>query len=353
MAGAVTGFGLAGEPRNVGRRLASGPWGIGMGGVDAAAGVAGATAEATANSARISKDASFMNARVHTRPDGARTIQRHARPAPVPVPRIARAPRGVSGAIFTRTGEDYVPTELARGPWDPDAQHGGAPAALLGREIERCPAAGEMLVARVTVEFLRPVPLAALRARTRMLRPGRRVQLVEASLDAGGVEVCRATALRIRRDPGVVEAVAGEEDRLPAPELGRVAVGPVARGQTTFVTEGCEVRFVSGDYGAGPAQAWIRLRVPLLAGEEPSPLQRTLAAADFGNGVSAALDWTSHLFVNSDLTVYLERPAVGEWIGLDSRTRIDAAGTGTAESVLHDERGRIGRSLQSLYVDRR
>ena len=91
----------------------------------------------------------------------------------------------------------------------------------------------------------------------------------------------------------------------------------------------------------------------MVAGEEPSALQRALAAADFGNGVSAALDWSAWAFINPDLTVYLEREPVGPWVGLDAQTRVGPDGIAVAESVLHDERGRIGRAVQALLVEPR
>src|SRR5437867_2191262 len=104
-------------------------------------------------------------------------------------------------ALFVPEGERFLPTELCRGPWSPDAQHGGPPAALLARAVERFGGGDEMQVARLTVELLRPVPLAPLTLTARLARPGRKVQLVEAALRAGDVEVARAVALRIRRVP--------------------------------------------------------------------------------------------------------------------------------------------------------
>ena len=98
---------------------------------------------------------------------------------------------------------------------------------------------------------------------------------------------------------------------------------------------------------------WIRLLAPVVEGEEPSPLQRVAAAADFGNGVSRVLSWETHLFINPELTVHLLRPAEGAWICLDARTLIGGAGIGLAESALYDERGRIGGAAQSLLVDAR
>jgi hypothetical protein len=96
----------------------------------------------------------------------------------------------------------------------------------------------------------------------------------------------------------------------------------------------------------------MRLAIPLIAGQTPTPLQRALAAADFGNGVSSALPWGQFLFINTDLTVYLHRQPEGEWICLDASTDSDPHGAGVAHSRLYDERGPIGRSLQALCIDR-
>jgi hypothetical protein len=103
----------------------------------------------------------------------------------------------------------------------------------------------------------------------------------------------------------------------------------------------------------GPAAVWMRMRTPLVLGEEPSPLSRVLVAADSGNGVSAELPFRTHLFINTELSVHLVRMPEGPWVCLDSITRIAPRGIGLAESVLWDERGRLGRVAQSLLVARR
>lgn len=256
-------------------------------------------------------------------------------------------------AVFTPDGELFVPSDIARGPWDPDAQHGGAPAALLARALERLEGGEEMLLARLTVEFVRPVPLTALRIEAEVTRPGRRVQLAAARLLADEVEVCRAAALRIRQTSEPIVGGTLSDPPPPGPEHGVDAPFAFPGLERSFVGEAVDKRFVSGDYGMGPATVWMRLRHPLVAGEEPTPTQRVAAVADFGNGVSAALDWDRHVFINPDLTVHLEREPAGEWVCLDASTRVQPTGTGAAESVLFDESGRIGRAVQALYVDRR
>ena len=118
-----------------------------------------------------------------------------------------------------------------------------------------------------------------------------------------------------------------------------------------FASDAIEIRVRRRRLGtAARATAWFRLRRPLVAGETPSALQRLAAAGDFGNGISATLSWDEYLFINPDLTLYIEREPVGEWICLESETRIAADGIGLAESVLYDERGRVGRATQALLV---
>ncbi|HSP96007.1 MAG TPA: thioesterase family protein [Candidatus Dormibacteraeota bacterium] len=259
-------------------------------------------------------------------------------------------------SIFVRDGERFLPTELARGPWTPQAQHGGAPAALLARLVEDVDGGAAMLVTRLTIELLRPVPIAPLAARTRILRPGRRVQLVEASLWHEDTEVARCTALRLRRAEMPMPAYLPTMAPPPAPHGGSESLPPWAEAASYrgFHNAGVEHRFVRGSFDEpGPAVDWIRLRVPLLRGEATSPLSRVGAAADFGNGISWVLHRADgYSFINPDLTIYLHRHPVGEWVCLDAVTYPQSNGVGLAESWLFDEQGPIGRAAQSLLIER-
>lgn len=261
----------------------------------------------------------------------------------------------------------FHPTELTRGPWSPDAQHGGPPAALLAMALEahddekaprRPPGSdGPMFLSRLTVELLRPVPLAPLDLVVRADRPGRKVQWLSASLVAGDLEVARATALRIRQarleiPEGAFPAVAMPER--PSSGYGTTTPWQHRGGLVAYHSDAVEHRFVSGGFDRpGPAVDWIRIRVPLVAGEPMPPVSRVAGAADFGNGVSWALSrvdgWQ---FINPDLTIHLHAYPTGEWVCLDAVTYPQPHGVGLAESRLFGEQGPIGRSLQSLLVEK-
>jgi hypothetical protein len=259
-------------------------------------------------------------------------------------------------ALFERDSARFVPTQLCRGPWSPDAQHGGPPAALLARVAERFEDGEEMQVARLTVELLRPVPLVPLTVTARWARPGRKVQIVEASLRAGDTEVARALGLRLRRVPLPLPPEAeGGPSPPPGPGQGAQTLPPWGDGivRPAFHADAVEHRFVAGGFNQpGPATDWIRLRVPLVAGEPTSALCRVAAAADFGNGISWVLSrlegWT---FINPDLTIYLRRMPAGEWVCLEAATWPARDGIGICESRLWDERGLVGHALQSLLLD--
>ena len=249
--------------------------------------------------------------------------------------------------IFERDGDTYVPTGHARGPWDPNALHGGAPAALIMREIERL--APEMRVARLTLEFLGAVPLAPLTVTARIVRPGRRFQLAEAELVSSDRPACRARAVLLRRGE-VPDVPRGDAPVLDAPGPDAVERLDMGEGES-FGGTGMDIRFVQGHlYRPGPAIGWFRIAEPVVDGEQPSPAQRAVAAADFGNGASRVLDWEQWLFINTDLTVHLHREPEGEWVAIDARSALEPDGTGLAWSALHDSRGTIGVALQSLFV---
>jgi hypothetical protein len=261
---------------------------------------------------------------------------------------------GVPEAFYERDGDRLVATELTRGPWDPGAQHAGPPSALIAREVEGLEDSDAFQVGRLTFEILRPVPIGPVEVEARVVRPGKRVQLVEAVMRNGEEELITARGWRIRR--AALELPAGITDLgepPPGPEEGSVPEF-FRTGQDAGYHTAMEWRSLSGGFlEPGPARFWMRQRCALVEGEEPSPLQRTLVIADVGNGISAVLNPLEYLFINVDLTVHLERMPEGEWVLVDAVTRPRPNGVGSAESELSDREGRIGRAVQTLLFARR
>jgi hypothetical protein len=242
----------------------------------------------------------------------------------------------------------FQSTVHTTGPWSPLTQHLGPPSALLVRAMELLPSPVPMMIARVTVEILGPVPVAELSVTATVDRPGRSVELLSAELSSDGRVAVRARAWRIvRSDTGAVAS--GIDEPLPPPSEGRVMTRP--EGWGAGYLDVMDWRTLSGSLGEpGPATVWARQQLPLVGDEEPSGLQRVLTVADSGNGVSSLLDPRKWLFINAELTVHVYREPVGEWIALDAVTAIGPDGVGTAVSVLHDLSGAVGRGAQALLI---
>ncbi len=288
------------------------------------------------------------------------------------------------GIFIPSADGTFEPTEHARGPWEENALHGGAAAALLARAFEQTEPGAELQIGRLGFEFLRPIPFAELEVRTEIVRAGRRVQELAATLTTvpggsgsgdggggggggGGVTpgaelIGRASALRVQAvpeglpDPDLRRQQPGPEtiQALPGPDRGEVirfALSDLATN--SLATTGMEMSWLTDPEALGPGRVWMRPREPIVPGEPASPLVRLVATADFGNGISRELQFDRYLFINADLTIHLWRRPRGEWIGLDAKTVLMDDGVGTAESVLHDEHGPVGRAHQTLVVQAR
>ena len=268
----------------------------------------------------------------------------------------------MTDSIFTRDGDRFVPTDLAGSPWGPGLLHGGPPAGLLARAIELAAVSADLHVARLTIDLLRPVPKQPLSVQTRVVRDGRRIEVLGASLLADGLEVSRASALLLRQSevalpPSALPLAAYLEgpENLPATGLGVVSRGEeqaAFRGLPGFHTT-VEVRRVAGAPGTGKGTAWIRIPVPFVEGEETSPLVRVAATSDFGNALGHIRPSDEVGFINADISLYLHRLPGGEWICLETSGTVEPHGLGLVESVVHDVHGPLGRVVQALIVNRR
>ncbi len=238
-------------------------------------------------------------------------------------------------------------TQHTAGPWSPTAQHGGPPMALLVRAIQRL-ADDARMISRVTFDLLGPVPVSRLEVSAAVVRPGRAVELVEATLVevASGRRVARAAAWLVPRTDGPE----GEAAPMPpGPARGQAAGWP--QGWHRGYLDAIEWRWIEGRVGEpGPVMVWMRPRVTLLPGEPLSPLGGLTVFADSASGASSVLDIADWQFMNTELTAHLVREPGGEWIGLRAQTVLGGTAAGVAMADLLDERGFVARSAQSLLV---
>ncbi|WP_188187044.1 thioesterase family protein [Nonomuraea sp. SYSU D8015] len=252
-------------------------------------------------------------------------------------------------SMYARLAEGrYLASEHTQGPWDPSTQHMGPVTALIVHELARTAPRPGLEPSRLVVDVFAPVPVAELEIATGVARDGKRVQCLTASVSSGGREYVRASAWRIREAATPATPVPGPPSPVP-PRPAEHASSWLSSG--FGYGKALDWRFVTGGpMEIGPATVWGRLTVPLVEGEETTPLERLAVFADSGNGVSFAVDFATHVFVNVDLTISLFRAPAGEWICMDAETVIGPAGRGLTRSTLYDETGQVGTATQTLFV---
>lgn len=253
-------------------------------------------------------------------------------------------------SFYTHDGTDgFVSLSTTGGPWGPGSQHGGPPAALLTRAVERLEATVPRVIGRFTMELLGPVPVGPLSVIASVVRPGRSVELCEATLyDApGGRAVARAAAWRFPTDN---DGPGGPGEPLPHTHRDGEPHERPASWSGGYL-DAVEWRWVKGAVlEPGPAVVWMRPRVPLVGGEPMSPVQRLMSCVDSASGISAELDPGRWAFLNTELSVHVLRPPVGDWVCLDARTVLSRGRVGVATSDVYDEQGLVARSAQALLV---
>jgi hypothetical protein len=256
--------------------------------------------------------------------------------------------------LFVRDGALLVPTIYTQGPWNPEAQHGGPVCAALTWLLESVPTLVPMQVSRFTFDLFRAAPLTPLATSTRVVREGKRLQLVEAMLYDGDTPIARGAAMRLRE--------ADLAEVADHPQRPRHMVGPPSGNGATLRADiaarigflrGIEVERIAGTPGGGPpSTTWYRSRVPVVDGEVMSPLQRLSLFSDFTSASALYLDHASYSAINPDVTVQVLRPPVGEWICVDGSTEAGGNGIGHSRASLYDTTGFVASASTSQLIDR-
>ncbi|PYF04540.1 thioesterase superfamily protein [Rhodopseudomonas faecalis] len=255
-------------------------------------------------------------------------------------------------AIYRIDGNHITTSPYAAGPWDLTMQHGSPPSALVAFIAESIPTAQPMQIVRLTIDLMRPVPVAPLTFETEVIRDGRKIQLCAVRLLAEGVVVVSATVLKMRIGAQTLpDEIEHPPIDVPPPEQGQ----PLrAMGDNNPFVSCVSIREVHGGFlSLGPGAIWYRMDRPIVEGHAISPVMRAAVAADFSNATSAVLDFKEWTFINADLSINLARPPIGEWVLLNSEMWISPDGAGIASSKLGDLHGYFGRAVQSLVIEKR
>lgn len=253
--------------------------------------------------------------------------------------------------FFTTTDDDwFTPTPHTRGPWDEHACHAGPPTGMLARAVEKL--LPRQRLTRLTVNLQRPVPFSGFRIEAAIVRQGRTVSLSEARLmNSAGKTVITAAGMHLT--PVEPYSFPSHQQSMGNPEdatLGQFPIGETLHGKPAFNGDGVQVRYPAGnDHKGGPTQAWMRT-VPLLSTERPSPFQSICPLADCGNAFGRNADPHEVTFMNTDLTLVLQRDPEGEWLGTQSVGYWEPSGIGLADALLFDTNGVVGRAIQTLVL---
>ena len=252
-------------------------------------------------------------------------------------------------AFFRREGEHYVGNDPARGPWASDACHAGPVTAILAGALER--AVPDKQLARLTVNFRRPVPIGGFDVHAETEREGRAASEASAVLKDQDGKIC-AVAYSLHLVAGSLGDLPTATPQRPIFDEARPDTFPVERGLhgLPFFPSGIEVAYPPEETPKpGPSTVWMRT-LPIVEGEAPSPIQTLCPLADCGNAISRNAEFSEVSCVNPDLTLTVFRPPVSEWLASQSTSFWEPSGIGMSKAQLFDTEGPIAYALQTLLV---
>lgn len=257
--------------------------------------------------------------------------------------------------LYKKEGETFIPTDRTNSPWSPTLLHGGAISGILAYGLEKALPDPEMRFIRITNDLFKPAPKQPFSLETEIVRDGSRICVILCKLIVNGQEVARATGLAAKvQDIEIPDYAQCQAEPPPDPKdmpvkgfLGeKVAPDKYVPGLNYAI----DVKLINGFDFKGKGKAWLRMTSPLIAEEETSPLSYMGMLADFGNGLGQAYLGGKSGCINADIGISLYRYPESEWICLDSVTQVQPHGFGTTETLFIDEKGPVGKVIQSLIV---
>ncbi|MGP3536752.1 thioesterase family protein [Microbacterium sp. RD1] len=255
----------------------------------------------------------------------------------------------MESAYFERLDASrFRATPAVGGAWRTDEQHIAPSFGLLTHVLEtdhRARQSAPFEVARISFDILGVLPIDVVETAVRVVRPGRTIELAEATLSHGGRAAVIARAWFLATPD--TASVAGSAFPLlpPRAELEPWDASTVWPGECVRTVE---IR--RDDVEPGRARYWMRPRIPLLGGEPVSPTARLVGMVDVANGSATRVSPTEWAFPNVDLSVQLFRTPTREWTGFDTTVSFGPHGHGLTHSILHDEDGPLGAVEQTLTL---
>lgn len=249
-------------------------------------------------------------------------------------------------SLFEYDGSLFHPTRLAIGPWDKRYQSGVVVNALVAHAVEQTGCPASMTTARLVTDIMKPTLMAPVEPRVRIVREGKRLQLLELELIQDSVATVRASALRVRTtsSPATVQPV----HAVPAASL------PSLSGNRSPLASICETRLESGGLESlGPGVVWAMITGEIVPGTPISPFVALAMAADMASGTSSIVDWRAWSFANVDISLHLSRMPQAGWLRVAATTQSAGNGVAVVDARLADEQGDIGHAHQTLFLDRR
>ncbi len=254
-------------------------------------------------------------------------------------------------SFFTSDGDYLVPADLARSLWSENQMHGVALSGALARALERRVAElgrDDLRPARYTVDLFRPATMERCRTTTRVVREGRRLCLVDATVEQDGQAVARASALFLK----VAEPAGGEvwePDTSPSPPPLELAPPTEDPHVPVFASNGVWDASFGAHQNSGRKTVW-QVGVSVVPQEVPSGF---VVAASVADATSMVTNWGSGgvEYINTDITLTLARLPVGREIGLDAVDRVSQDGIAVGTATVFDRHGRLGTSVTTAIAN--
>lgn len=263
--------------------------------------------------------------------------------------------------FFHQDNDVFTPQAAAGSPWSETMQHGGPVNAIITMSVEAIAEDCGMNVARLTIDILKPVPMKSVKIKSRFIRKGGKMAVVDTFLTLEGSDepVASGRAVLLKAQSGqnpVFDVLA------PLPESREtIAKEPwIPKEMATGLPPGLHnlIRFHPSTNKERPI-FWVNGDADMLQNRPMTSLEQCTTTADMTTVLAARMrvlqegvaSPAAMALMNTNTTIHFSRLPVGEWFGFTDQFIQVSDGYGLAECAIYDEQGCIGRVVQNLIVN--